>query len=400
MKITVQKNMNQKFLLWCSLVLTFILETLITMGVLPDISIVKGIQYIITLFPLFLCGMHLYKDREFRRQEIYFGEELKTGILIMAVFAGCSLWQSIHARAFAKGVFLQLIQMLLPFIYAFLIINELTPKEIMSFMKITLFLTVIGYLFQIDYSQITLHNILTISMTSSYSPFENSSYAEIASGLAAYFIYNRKKEPVSFWISIILNFLIFKRVLVLMAVLLLFIEYFNWSNKKISFKWIKASVVFWLAAVFGYYYLIQPETAAAVYQNTGFSIDDFTMHRVYRLWYLIENNFASYGLGSTQEYLSAARYSWIGGEMEMDFVRFMVEVGPIAVLVFIYEYLKICKRNCYAYVMISMCFLNLLMANGILQYRGYVFRFITIAAINYAYQGEEAEGVTVREGKQ
>lgn len=397
MKIVIHREKNQKLFLQFSLILTFISETLLTMEVLPDISIVKSIQYVITLFPMFLCGMHLYINREFRRREIYFGEELKTGIVVVVVFACLSIRQSIYAGAFAETFAMQLFQLLLPFIYAFLVINELTLDEIMTFMKIVLFLTVLGYLYQIDFSQITFQNIFAISLMRSYSPFENSSYAEVANGLAAYFIYNRKKAPGAFWISLLLNFLIFKRVLFLMAVILLFVEWFRWADKELSSKWIKRSGIFWLVFISGYYYLAQPEIAATIYRNTRFNINEFSMSRIYRLWYLMENNFVSYGLGSTQEYL--ARYSRSWGEMEMDFVRIFFEIGPIAIFVFVWGYLKICRRNCYAYVLISMCFLNLLVSNGLLQYRGYIFRFVTIAVINYNSQRMISKRMVEQEGK-
>ena len=65
------------------------------------------------------------------------------------------------------------------------------------------------------------------------------------------------------------------------------------------------------------------------------------MSRVLRLWYLIENNFVSYGLGSTTEFIESRHLFYIGHELEMDFLyKIMYELGIIAIAVFVVAYIR------------------------------------------------------------
>jgi len=108
----------------------------------------------------------------------------------------------------------------------------------------------------------------------------------------------------------------------------------------------------------------------------------FTMARIYRFWYVIEQGFTPYGLGSAAEFLRARNLSYIGIDFELDFIRIMFEIGPIAVATYILVMLRICKQNLYAVVVVNFYFLNFLMANGMFQYWSITLLLITIAFIN------------------
>ena len=106
------------------------------------------------------------------------------------------------------------------------------------------------------------------------------------------------------------------------------------------------------------------------------------MSRIYRLWYVLEQGFQSYGLGTTSVFINSANVGYLGYEFEMDFIRIMFELGRIAIAAFVFSYLKITRRNKYAFYLICLCFLNLLMANGLVKYWGWTMRIVTIALIN------------------
>ena len=113
-------------------------------------------------------------------------------------------------------------------------------------MKLALVLTWIGYILEVGLVNFfDLSNYLSISFISSYSLFENSTYAEIASGLAAYFIYNRKRAPFSAALAILLNLLIFKRVFFLMILVLLGICIMKKKDDIVSERVIKWTGIFW-----------------------------------------------------------------------------------------------------------------------------------------------------------
>ena len=143
--------------------------------------------------------------------------------------------------------------------------------------------------------------------------------------------------------------------------------------------------------IYSTYNLYLPQNASYIKLNYGIDLSKFTMSRILRLWYLIENCFVSYGLGSTTEYIESLHLSYLGHELEMDFIRIMYELGIIAVIVFIYIYLRITKRNIYSFCLMNLCFLNLLMANGLVKYWGWTMRILTIGLINY-YEIKDNKG--------
>lgn len=389
MRLTVKipKVNSSRFLLWIALAATIISETLINAKLINDSNVTKIIQYIIILTPLglnflvFIFRLSKWKER------LLFTNELTTMLILVIVLGILSLYRSVIAGQFAFNSMIELIQIMLPFVFTFFIINLLTFDEIASFMKFTLICTIIGYLFTLDFNSITVSNLIHMLAVSTYSPFENSAFAEVASGLGAYFIYNRKKMPIEAFMAVVLNFLIWKRVLVLMAVFLLITSLRGKADDVLNRRLVLVTSVVWPCIVFGMYYIYQPEIANYLKMTFHINLESFTLYRIYRLWYCYENSFQSYGLGSTSRYINNYG-SYLGSEFEMDFIRIMFEVGPIAIIAICYAYLKITRGNKYAYVLINFCFLNLLMANGLLRYWGYALRIITIAVINY-YDSEK-----------
>lgn len=378
-KIKIPSVHSPRFILWIGFILSYFSEMLISMGVIPDNNIVKAVQYVLILFPIGLNLLIMFMNKN----PTMFYDELISGIILIVILGTLSLFYSYKAERFVFESIMQLIQIILPFLYAYLMINLFDLEEIKEFMITALFLTWIGYISNVGISKFfELSNYTSISYTASYSAFENSTYAEVASGLAAYFIYNLKKMPVLAMLSVILNLFIFKRVFILMVIVLFILAFINKENDLVSEKLVKFAKLFWCAVVFLFYYIYQPSVAQLINEKLDIDLAGFTMARIYRLWYVIEQGFQSYGLGSTSLFIHSRGLNYIGAEFEMDFIRIMFELGPIAIIAIVFTYLKIIRRNKYSFFLISFCFLNLLMANGFVRYWGWSLRLITIAIIN------------------
>lgn len=384
MKLTVNipRTNSSKFLLWIALVITIISETLISANMISDSNITKLVQYIIILAPLGLNFLALAVNSIGDKQNLLFMDELKTMLILIMILGSLSLYKSITIGKFAFNSLMELIQIFLPFIFTFFVLNLLTFDEIASFMKIALICTIIGYVVVTDFRSITVDDLVRMFLVSSYSPFENSAFAEVASGLGAYFIYYRKKMPGYACLAVILNLLCWKRVLVLMILILLLVSFTKKRDRILKKRTVMITSVAWAFIIFFTFCIYQREVADYIRATYNINLESFTVSRIYRLWYCYETGFQSYGLGSTSNYIyNFGRY--LGSEFEMDFIRIMFEIGPIAILAICYAYFRITRRNMYSYVLIACCFLNLLMANGLLKYWGYTFRVITIAVINY-----------------
>lgn len=378
-KIKIPSVHSPKFILWLGFVLSYFSEILICIGTIPDNNIVKVAQYVIILFPIGLNLLIMFLNKK----PTIFYDELFSGIILIAILGALSLFYSFKAGRFAFESVMQLIQIILPFLYAYLMINLFNLEEIKEFMIVAFFFTWVGYILNVGISKFfDLSNYTSISYLTSYSAFENSTFAEVASGLAAYFIYNIKKMPIFAALALILNLFVFKRVFVLMAIGLFILSLMNKGNDLINVKLIKYAKFFWCAVVFLLYFIYQPSVAQLISKKINIDLVGFTMARIYRLWYVIEQGFQSYGLGSTSLFIHSSGVSYIGAEFEMDFIRIMFELGPIAIIAIVFTYLKIIRRNKYSFFLICFCFLNLLMANGLVMYWGWSMRLITIAIIN------------------
>lgn len=378
LKINIPSVYSTRFILWLGFILSYFSEILIGMGIIPDNNIVKAVQYVIILVPIGLNLLIII----LKKRPTLFGDELISGIILIIILGSLSFFYSACAGQFDFESIMQLIQIILPFLFAYLMVSLFNLEEIKEFMVVALVLTWIGYISDVGILEFfKLSNYASISYFTSYSAFENSTYAEMASGLAAYFIYNLKKMPVLATLSLILNFFIFKRVFVLMSIILFILSLMNKENDFVSEKLVKLAKCFWCIVIFIVYYIYQPSIASIISRKFGFDIVGFTMARVYRLWYVIEQGFQSYGLGSTSLFINA-KATYLGAEFEMDFVRIMFEIGPIAIIAIVFTYLKIIRRNKYSFILICFCFLNLLMANGLVRYWGWAMRLVTIAIIN------------------
>ena len=377
--IKIPSVRSPRFILWIGFILSYFSEILIGMGVISDNVMVKVVQYVIILFPIGLNLLIMVSNK----MPTVFYDEFISGIKLIAILGALSLFYSYRAGKFDFESIMQLIQIILPFLYGYLMINLFNLEEIKEFMIIALFLTWIGYISNIGISAFfDFSSYASISYITSYSAFENSTYAEVASGLSAYFIYNRKKMPMLAVLSLILNLFIFKRVFVLMVAVLFVLSLMGKENDLVKDKLVKFAKCFWCVFVFAFYFIYQPLVAGLISKKTGINIAEFTMARVYRLWYVMEHGFQSYGLGSTSLFINSSGVSYIGSEFEMDFIRIMFELGPIAIIAIVFTYLKIIRRNKYSFFLICFCFLNLLMANGLVMYWGWSMRLITIAIIN------------------
>ena len=398
-KIKIQRPNSIKLWLWLSFLISIIFELLVEMEIISDTNLTKIIQYVIILSPIVFRIYEIFWNKLNKNSNYYFDDEMRWSLKIAGIILLLSLYKSMSASKFAFSSIMEIIQILLPFLFAYVIINSFTESEIDLFMKIALFITVVAYIYDKRTELLNFSNYLMISVINSFSPFENSTYAEIASGLAAYFIYNRKRMPWACAVCVILNLLIFKRVFILMTIALLILSFTQLPNVKISQKIIWLNGIIWVFIISGFYYMYLPENYKRFEQFLHINFANFTMARIYRLWYVLEHNFESYGLGSTSEYLSQLKLDYIGYEFEMDWIRILFELGIVAIVCLVFLYLKTTKGYLYSVVLINFCFLNLLMANGIVRYWGWSMRIITLTLIGYTYNENKSSVVRKKQRK-
>ena len=109
---------------------------------------------------------------------------------------------------------------------------------------------------------------------------------------------------------------------------------------------------------------------------------------------MFHNAFESYRLGSTTQYLTKAFNLGLTGKslgvtLELDLIKILMELGILGVTIFVISYFEITRKNLYSYFVISLLFLQLLMANGLTRYLEFSIILTTIALIHYRFNSEK-----------
>ena len=274
------------------------------------------------------------------------------------------------------------IRLFVPFLYAFIIVNFLSMHDIEMFMKFGLIISIVSFFISTDFSTITLKDIFSISFSNSYSPFENSKISFLSFTLASFFIYYRDKFPGWTIASMIMVFLSFKRVYIL-GVLILLIASTNFFRKVKIKKWILyISSLMWILLIELYMFLLNPLNYNWEIDRFHFDIVNFSMSRAYRVWYLIQNNYLSSGLTSTTKFLQD-NFFFNGTTLELDLIKILMELGILGIIILVICYYQLVRESFYAYLLMSILFLQFLMASGIDGYLEMSIVFISMAVVNY-----------------
>lgn len=369
-----------------------------------NINISTSVTYIFMLLPIItglavILYVQMTHKNNFKFKYLF---ELKVGIFVFLTFLLISFIRIQQVGMFTWGTFGESIRILIPFIYTFIIINFLSNADIQFFMRTSAIVATICFLMTIDYSDVTVSNILSISFANSYSPFENFEVALLSEALAIYFLYNNRNNK--FWciLSVLLVFLTFKRVFIVSMVVLILCVLFKKKDKRVNNVILIISSIFWIVAVNFYMYMLQPKNYFLDMTKFHIDIVNFSMSRAYRVWYLIQNNYQSYGLGSTTQSLNNAfkmglTGNTLGVTLEMDFIKILMELGIIAIIIFILSYYAITRKNLYAYLVVSLIFLQLLMANGLTRYLEFSIILTTIGLIHYRNISQNGNPVISKE---
>ena len=375
----MQKNNSLKILMYMSILIMIMGNFLNYISVLNrDTS--TAITYFFIFVPIIISILPIL-NATINRKKFEYVHELRTGLFVVLSFFIISLYKSYSTGIFVIGTIGELIRLIVPFIYTFILISFFSKQEISSLMKVTLLLAWLSFFLNQDFSQISFSNIMRISFTNSYSPFENSGVSMLSYALATYFIYNRRLAKVSCFFSIVLVFLTFKRVYLLATLVLLILSFTKKENITVKPIILYLSSIFFIILTKMYMFILQPSNYNWDLEKLHFDVVSFSLYRVYRVWYLIQNNFQSYGFGSTTNSL---QLGWLRGTtLELDLIKILMELGIIAIVVFVFSYYRLTRENIYAYLVMSFTFLQLLMANGLTNYFEMSILLTTVALTFY-----------------
>lgn len=318
---------------------------------------------------------------------LYFREML-IGVGLFALFIGVSLVKIRQTGRFTIGTFGEATRMVVPFIYVFLAVNILSHEDIDRIMITTLYVAWVAYIINQFIITGGSHLGTSFSIIDSSSPFENSEVAAIAFAIACYYIYFRKRHSACCFWSVLLTMACFKRVYMLFVIILLVcsgnLNKEQKVNKFIRWPLLLVSSLLFVAATSFYLYTMEPQNLAWTFEKLHFDVNTFSMYRSYRVQYLIQHNYVSYGLSSSTSFLATNPGSWFRqSTLELDLIKILIELGKWPLMIFILAYYSLSYKSAYGYLTITAFMLNLLMASGLTEYYAWFVMLVTLAMIRY-----------------
>lgn len=291
-----------------------------------------------------------------------------------------------YQKSFLAGIplsirtYVQISLFLLPTLYAFYLSNMLNVDNLIKLMKISLVILIFAYFFDFKEKNhhilqfFSINNWLSIDYIHSNSFTESNNWSEAFLQLFLFFYYfyntkeNKRKNLKPYMIlSFVFTMLSFKRLAILVA---LFYPLFgkkiiNWKTKK-DYKYILT--IFFTIGTIIYTKFMQGQFLD---YDTVFGL---TSGRNWILTLWQKKGYLSYGYGSSM--LVIGRY------LEMDLVQIYLELNLVCLVLFIYCFFNLCKKNMYLMSVMFFFFLNLLTSSSLPHQICWVILMISVATIN------------------
>ena len=274
-------------------------------------------------------------------------------------------------------------------VYCF--INIYTKKELSFLMRTTFCILTFQYILSNFNLLITPQNFLEIRFFDSYSPFESSLFSGYIYGLFIYFtLFDENKFFV--YSSFIVNFLVFKRINVLVSVvLLLFGNKISYKEKSKNFtKWILI-IIFTFLPILAYEFMIGTGVNFILELFPQFDVQGLFMGRDWFLKTLLNSNYESYGLGSAGvEISSLLRVSGL----ELDGITMYLELGFLGVFGVSYTWWNFTESNKKNIIIVLIFMINYLTSWQLADTYAVFFNVITMALIsNYGCLSKSEEAL-------
>lgn len=259
-----------------------------------------------------------------------------------------------------------------PLLFAFSYTQVSKKDNIEDVMNYSFAIFIIAFL-KTFITQLTIENIMSLSFTDSYSPFE-SELAFIFLVFECYFLFKSKKKFAL--ISLILCVLSFKRICMLFAILFFIFSGWLTKDKKVDKKVVITATVFFVLLPVVTCFMLNDSFESWFYSQFGISLHEATLSRSSRIEMVMNSGQIKYGLGSVTTYMTKALNdmhgsNYLNRSLHNDLVQIYLECGIVGSSILTYVYMKATSFNrttfilmCYIFV---ECYFNHLFGAGTAQ---------------------------------
>lgn len=274
-------------------------------------------------------------------------------------------------------------------ILAFFFINIFSKKEISRLMRAIFILFTVQYIISHLDRLLVPQNFLEISFFDSYSPFESSALSGYIYGMLVYFtMFDENKFFI--YASFIMNFLVFKRINVLVSIFLVIFGRKISYEKNISnsLKWF-VIILFTILPIIQYHAMLGSGIDFILQIFPRFDVQGLLMGRNWYLNTLLNSNYESYGLGSSgTELYSLLTHTGI----ELDGIVMYLEMGLYGLFGASFTWWNITEMKLKNFVIILIFMVNYLTSSQLTDTYAVFFNLLTVALItNYGRLDEKEE---------
>lgn len=358
-------------------------------------SIFDDLKYLIVFLNIGICCIYFFicKTKTFK----YRKEFLNVIIIVSTFFLISLIFSFIFNKPITFRTIVELLYLFIPALYTFCIINCLNIDEINNSMKCVLIICFLLWIIEVGIFNFTLENLCKIDFINSFSPFESFIFADISLVSFCFFLYTKHIEnkknilpaKVAYYISFIFVLFTFKRVAVLFSIIIFVLDLIIDLRKPLHVNVIRITKLIFFISTLVYTWLLLGDNSKILYQLIGFDLDKFT---VGRQWYLslVELNGYTFGpYGSST--LTLESMLGPGKYLEMDLVKITIELGIVAVFLFINNYWNLISNNIISYIIMFMVFVNLLFSHSFTNPFTWTIRLLTFAIITIYEKGEKEQ---------
>ena len=255
----------------------------------------------------------------------------------------------LFTTSIASYAFKTLIAIFFPMVYVTAISNVERDGDGEFYFDVMFYCSIAGFLAKFG-SSLTIANIMTISFTDSYSPYE-SDYAMYFTFLFVYYIV--KKKYVKAVISFVIGFLGFKRLNLVFMFFILGVRLLL-KNKK-NPKWlIIAAQAFFILSPIVITFLASEEFNIWYDASHEVSFSDFTMGRLWQVQEVLKIDEPLYGLGAIKNYFVMNNYHVV--DFHCDLLKVCIETTPIGLVLLVTQMFRLTKESIYAFLWICFIF--------------------------------------------
>ena len=334
-------------------------------------------KYIILAIGILESFCKYMKNRK-KTKEVFAYKELKYLLYFVGLIIIFSFFKSLIAFKFSFRTVQEILFLVCPMIYAYLLINNMDKREIYSLMKIAFIIVFCAYLFSLKLNiEAIIKALFNSNFAESTSDLESHIYSGFSLAFCTFFCYfdNKKKYKL---LSVLFVIMTFKRLAIITAIFLYILSKLNIKKISIGKNIYVISGIFLIFFAVLYYNIMLPNNVIKIENKYDINISKLTSTRSDRLKDLMKSNYVSYGFGSSTEYM----YKYCYGALEMDIVKMIIELGYIPMIALICIYLYVGKTNLYTFSFICFLILSLIFSSNLTSSFAWIIFFITLFLVN------------------